>query len=99
MESRFETKIAACTPHGAKSIFETNLRGRVCIVMGNEDAGLNPEIINLADARAAIPMSSGIDSPNADSACTVFMCEAPEGDWKFAEIRPELLRRLRVKRI
>lgn len=70
------TKIVACTPHGADPIFETDLAGCVCIVMGNEDAGLSPEILNLADARAAIPMTAGIDSLNVASASAVFLYEA-----------------------
>ncbi len=76
MKNRIRTRLLACTPHSPDSIIETDLGGSVCIIMGNEDVGVNPEIASLATDRVAIPMRPGIDSLNVASASTIFLYEA-----------------------
>ncbi len=48
----------------------------VALLVGNEGAGLPPEVERSADARIRIPMASGIESLNAAAAAAVLFYEA-----------------------
>jgi tRNA G18 (ribose-2'-O)-methylase SpoU len=73
---KFGTRVVAADPHGAGTIYDARLTGSVCIVLGNEDRGVAPEIAGLAHVRAAIPMHNRTDSLNVASASAVFLYEA-----------------------
>lgn len=47
----------------------------IAIVMGAEDCGISPEILSIADTRAAIPMFGSIGSLNVSVAAGVMMYE------------------------
>jgi TrmH family RNA methyltransferase len=68
--------VLATAAHDAVAIDETDLRGPVATVLGNEGAGLPPEISAAADARVAIPMRAGVDSLNVATAAAVIAYEA-----------------------
>jgi TrmH family RNA methyltransferase len=55
-----------------------DLRGACAIFIGNEGAGLPPEVERSADGLFAIPMASGVDSLNAGVAASVFLYEAAQ---------------------
>ena len=76
LKLRYGSEIVVADPHGATTIYDTSLAGSVCIVLGNEDYGVSPEIAGLATARAAIPMHNRTDSLNVASASAVFLYEA-----------------------
>jgi tRNA G18 (ribose-2'-O)-methylase SpoU len=76
LKLRCGTEIVAAEPHGASTIYDANLAGSVCIVLGNEDNGVSPEVSGLATVHAAIPMHNRTDSLNVASASAVFLYEA-----------------------
>lgn len=47
--------------------------GRVCIVVGNEGAGVRPEILSLATHRLKLPMAGGAESLNAAVAGSIMI--------------------------
>jgi tRNA G18 (ribose-2'-O)-methylase SpoU len=76
LKLRCGTEIVAADPHGGATIYDARLAGSVCIVLGNEDYGVSPEVAGLATVRAAIPMHNRTDSLNVASASAVFLYEA-----------------------
>jgi RNA methyltransferase, TrmH family len=74
-------KIVAASSHslavtGAGADAAADLREPVAIFIGNEGAGLPPEIEHAADARISIPMSAAVESLNAAVAASVVLYEA-----------------------
>ena len=76
LQHRFQTYVVAADAHGASTIYDVPLYGNVCIVLGNEDAGISTAVAALAQARAIIPMCKQTDSLNVGSASAVFLYEA-----------------------
>ncbi len=76
LQRRLHTRIVAADPHGPATIFEIELAGNVCIVLGSEDTGVSLDVAALATVRAAIPMFTRTDSLNVASASAVFLYEA-----------------------
>jgi TrmH family RNA methyltransferase len=54
----------------------SDLRGACAIFIGNEGAGLPPEVERSADGLFAIQMASGVNSLNAGVAASVILYEA-----------------------
>lgn len=73
---KFRTRLIVTDPHARQSIQSTDLTGNVCIILGNEDEGVSPQIERLASERVRIPMLRGVDSLNVASAAAAFLCEA-----------------------
>ena len=46
---------------------------RVCLLIGNEGAGLSQEVVDMASKRLKLPMRGGAESLNAAAAATVMM--------------------------
>ena len=67
---------AASAKQFADAGVAADLRDSSAIFIGNEGAGLPPEIERSADALFAIPMASGVDSLNAGVAASVILYEA-----------------------
>jgi tRNA G18 (ribose-2'-O)-methylase SpoU len=72
----FETLIVAAEAGGAGRIEGQDFRGNVCIVAGNEGAGISPEILTICDVRIGIPMDNSVDSLNVATAIAVMLYEA-----------------------
>lgn len=68
------TTVAACVQDAAP-LYDVPLGGQVAILIGNEGAGLAPELVAAAHSRACIPMASGVESINAAAAAAVFLFE------------------------
>lgn len=60
------------------------LRGPAAIFIGNEGAGLAPEIARAAHARLSIPMSEAVESLNAAVAASLLLYEAARQRKEFA---------------
>ncbi len=58
------------------SPWQADLRGPTALLVGNEGAGLPPEVERSADARVRIPLAAGVDSLNAAVAASVLLYEA-----------------------
>jgi len=69
-------QVLACDPLGESNIFESDLRGKVAITMGNEGQGLSPEWKAMADRRINIPLQAGVESINVAVACGIVLYEA-----------------------
>lgn len=65
----------AASPRGEVPHYRAPLSGRVAIVVGNEGAGLSPEVAAAVGCRAAIPMATGAESLNAAAAAAVLLFE------------------------
>jgi tRNA G18 (ribose-2'-O)-methylase SpoU len=76
LKERYGTRVLAADPLGAKPAWSEDFSGNICVVVGNEDAGVSAEVRALADALVAIPMSNGVDSLNAGSAAAALLYEA-----------------------
>jgi tRNA G18 (ribose-2'-O)-methylase SpoU len=55
---------------------ELDFRGPVALFIGNEGAGLSPEVKSSADARVRIPLAAPVESLNASVAGAVLLYEA-----------------------
>lgn len=69
-------QVLACAPQGETSLFQSDLKGKVAIVMGNEGQGLSPEWKTVADYRLNIPLQAGVESINVAVACGIVLYEA-----------------------
>ena len=59
-----------------KKVFELDMSGPCCIVMGSEDKGVQPYIAKAADERFTIPMAGDFDSFNVSVAAGIILYEA-----------------------
>jgi tRNA G18 (ribose-2'-O)-methylase SpoU len=86
LQERYGTRILAADPLGATPAWSEDFSGNICVVVGNEDAGVSGEIRALADALIAIPMADGVDSLNAGSAAAALLYEAARQRFTRPEI-------------
>jgi 23S rRNA (guanosine2251-2'-O)-methyltransferase len=68
-------KIVAATEKASDPLYEANLTGPVCLVMGSEETGISPAILKDADQRVSIPMKGKISSLNVSVAAGVLIYE------------------------
>ncbi len=74
-------KLLAATGEGVGSqstheISDADLTGSIAILIGNEGAGLSPDLLELADSRITIPCAGPVESLNAGVAASVILYEA-----------------------
>lgn len=58
-----------------QSLYELDLTGPVIFLVGNEGAGLSPELQQMASVRITIPMLGGVESLNAAAASAICFFE------------------------
>lgn len=68
--------LVAATEKVDKFVYDVDLTGPVAIIMGSEGKGISQAMLELADEKAAIPMSGEIGSLNVSTAAAVIMYEA-----------------------
>ena len=67
----------AAHPHtDQRTLSECDLAADCCVVFGSEGLGISPDVLELCDEAAAIPIAVGVDSLNVGSAAAVFLYEA-----------------------
>lgn len=66
----------ATVASGGESIYAFDLTGPIVWLVGNEGAGLSPELVAAAKLRATIPLASGTESLNVAAATAVCLFEA-----------------------
>ena len=59
-----------------KKLFQLDLREPCCIIMGNEEKGVQPYMSKAADEHFTIPMKGGFDSFNVSVATGIILYEA-----------------------
>ena len=58
-----------------KNYFEEDLRGPVALVLGAEDVGISPKVLERVDRRISIPMREGIGSLYVSSSAAILVYE------------------------
>ncbi|MHB8848189.1 MAG: TrmH family RNA methyltransferase [Burkholderiales bacterium] len=71
----FPGKLCCAALDAPHSLFDTDLSGAVAFAVGNEGAGLSPELRAAAHAEFSIPMPGKVESLNAAAALTVCVFE------------------------
>lgn len=71
----FSGRIAVTTLEGATPLYDTDLSGDLLLVMGNEGAGVSPDVTKVADIKIHIPMADGIESLNVAAATAMCLYE------------------------
>ena len=69
-------RIIAAEASGGEILYESDLTGPVAILIGNEGAGLPPEILDWADKVIKVPMPGKTESLNAGVAAAVIIYES-----------------------
>jgi TrmH family RNA methyltransferase len=73
---RHGCRLVAMVPRGGQPHSESDLCGRVAILVGGEGAGIARPLIDTADVRVTIPMQRPVESLNAAVAAAVLIYEA-----------------------
>ena len=69
-------RCVAAHPHtDRRTLPEALLSGDACVVLGSEGEGISKAVREACDEQVAIPMQSGVDSLNVNSAAAVFFYE------------------------
>jgi TrmH family RNA methyltransferase len=74
--AEFTGKILCASLQADKSLYDSNLRGKLAFAIGNEGAGLSPALLNVAQQHFIIPMPGKVDSLNAAAATAICLFEA-----------------------
>ncbi len=69
-------KVFTSEMKAAKKLFELDMKEPCCIVMGNEEKGVQPYMSKAADEHFSIPMQSSFDSLNVSAATAIILYEA-----------------------
>jgi TrmH family RNA methyltransferase len=77
---RFKGKIIATSPHARSSLYETDLRGEVAWIIGNEGAGVSAKLLEAATHTIKIPMPGKTESLNVAAATAVCLFEKTRQD-------------------
>ena len=67
--------IVAATEKTKNEIYDINFNLPCAIVMGSEDRGISPSVLNLVDEQAKLPLMGSIGSLNVSVACGIFLYE------------------------
>jgi 23S rRNA (guanosine2251-2'-O)-methyltransferase len=60
----------------AQSLYDTDLTGNCCLVVGSEGKGIRPLVKSECDVLLSIPMSGSLDSLNSSVAAAIVLFEA-----------------------
>ena len=74
--AEFTGKIMAASLQADRSLYDSNLRGKLAFAIGNEGAGLSTALLDAAQHQFIIPMPGKIESLNAAAATAVCLFEA-----------------------
>lgn len=67
--------VASATEHAQDFIWDTNLKGKIVLVMGNEAEGVSRLVLQHSDFVCKLPMRGKVESLNVAQASTVCMYE------------------------
>lgn len=70
---------------GAVPLWEVASRGAICVVVGNEDHGLNTVTLQACDAVAYLPLAGKVGSLNVAAAAAVALFEVRRQQWTTAD--------------
>jgi TrmH family RNA methyltransferase len=69
-------QVIATLPTAPQTFWDVDFTQPSLIVMGNEGAGLSPEVAALADVKVSIPLAPGVESLNVAIAAALMLYEA-----------------------
>ena len=69
--------VVACTEKADEAVgaAEIDFTGPVAMLMGSEEDGISPDLLNLADVKLKVPMSGQIQSLNVGVAAGIMLFE------------------------
>ena len=79
----FRGKIIATDSNAKKTLYQTDCRGPVAFVIGNEGVGVSPILLKSAHERIMIPMPGKVESLNAAAAAAVCLFEKIRQEQNF----------------
>jgi 23S rRNA (guanosine2251-2'-O)-methyltransferase len=68
-------RIAGASEKAEKMMYDTDLSGPLCLIMGSEETGISPEYLKKCDALIRIPMFGSTGSLNVSVAAGVIAYE------------------------
>ncbi len=68
--------VVAATEKGAHPVYQADLSGPLAILMGSEEDGVSPDLLDLTDANLKVPMAGSTGSLNVSVAMGMFVYEA-----------------------
>jgi len=68
-------KMVACTEKGTTKVWDEDLTGPVCIILGSEEDGISSDLLKKADSLVEIPMSSTSTSLNVSVSAGIVLYE------------------------
>jgi TrmH family RNA methyltransferase len=71
----FPGRLVATVPHADNSLFDTDLKGRISLMFGNEGVGLTAALLATAHSVVSIPMPGAAESLNVAAAAAVCLFE------------------------
>jgi len=71
-----QVRLLVTSSHKGTPLPETDLKGPLCIFIGNEGAGVPRQIADAVDAAVVIPHSRDVESLNAGVAAAILLYEA-----------------------
>ena len=69
-------EIVSVTEKTNNSIYNINLTGNICLVLGSEHRGITPSILKISDHKVKLPLLGSIESLNVSVACGIALYEA-----------------------
>lgn len=67
--------VAACSEQAADVIWKSNLKGKMALIMGNENEGVSRLVLENCDFAVKLPMEGAVGSLNVAQAATACMYE------------------------
>lgn len=68
--------VVGCTEKTDVLIYDVDMKGPLCIIMGSEEDGISPEYLKLCDHRGKIPMRGKVESLNVSVSSGIALFEA-----------------------
>ncbi len=69
-------QIVATAPTATLTYWELDYLRPTLILLGNESAGLSPQLLSIADKQVSIPLRAGVESVNVAIAAALLLYEA-----------------------
>lgn len=76
--------VYGCDPDGGTPIWNADLTGPLCLVLGNEGEGLRPLVARTCDVLVTVPMTGGVGSLNVAAAAAIACYEVARQRARFS---------------
>lgn len=71
----YQVPTVACTEKATHSLYEADLQGPICLVLGSEDKGISSSVLKRTDSQVRIPMYGKVASLNVSVAAGICLSE------------------------